>query len=148
MTKEQIAEKLRLIHRESVYSGELSRYAVRSIREGRSSYPVSNLLNYCEGSGIQMVMMDSTTDEIYPVDEIMEVHELIRFLMDRYETDAQYVYRKTGIHYTEPKFGRAHLSINTLLAVCSSLHCWIDFLRRDESSVIIPENYGNKKRTT
>ena len=130
MTKEQIAEKLRQIHKESDYSGGLSDYAVRSIREGRSSYPVKNLLDYCEGSHIQMVLMDSTTNEIYPMDEVSEVHELIRFLMDRYNTDAIDVYRKTGIHYTEPKYGRAPLSINTLLAVCSTLHCWIDFLQK------------------
>lgn len=148
MNKEQLANRLKAIHEKCVYSGELSNYAVRSIREGRSSYSVSNLIKYCKGSNLELIMIDITTNESYPIDDVMDVHNVIGMLMERYNVDAMYVYRRTGVHYTEPKFECAPLSINTLLAVCSSLHCKIDFLIYDESSVITSDDYGNKKRTT
>lgn len=130
MTKEQLADKLKEIRQVNQYSGKLSGYAVRSIEESRSSYPVSNLIDYCEGINLQMVMTDMATDESYAVHEIMDIHEVIDMLMKRYGIDSQYVYRKTAIHYTAPKNGNASLSVNTLLAVCSSLHCKIDFIRK------------------
>lgn len=130
MTKEQLADKLKEIRQGNQYSGKLSGYAVRSIEESRSSYPVSNLIDYCEGTNLQMVMTDMATDESYAVHEIMDIHEVIDMLMKRYGIDSQYVYRKTAIHYTAPKNGNASLSVNTLLAVCSSLHCKIDFIRK------------------
>jgi len=130
MTKEQLAIKLNEVCGNNVYSGNLSSYAVRSIIEGRSSYPVSNLIDYCEGTDVRMAITDLATDEIYDIEEIMQVHEVIGMLMERYGIDAQFVYRKTAVHYTAPKNGRASLSINTLLAVCSSLHCKIDFQRK------------------
>ena len=130
MTKEQLADKLKEIRQVNQYSGKLSGYAVRSIEESRSSYPVSNLIDYCEGTNLQMVMTDMATDESYAVHEIMDIHEVIDMLMKRYGIDSQYVYRKTAIHYTAPKNGNASLSVNTLLAVCSSLHCKIDFIRK------------------
>ena len=130
MTKEQLADKLKEIRQDNRYSGNLSGYAVRSIEESRSSYPVSNLIDYCEGTKLQMVMVDMATDEAYIVCEIMDVHEIIDMLMKRYDVDSQYIYRKTAVHYTAPKNGHAPLSVNTLLSVCSSLHCKIDFLRK------------------
>ena len=130
MTKEQLADKLKEIRQDNRYSGNLSGYAARSIEESRSSYPVSNLIDYCKGTKLQMVMVDMATDEAYIVCEIMDVHEIIDMLMKRYNVDSQYIYRKTAVHYTAPKNGHAPLSVNTLLAVCSSLHCKIDFLRK------------------
>ena len=130
MTKETIADKLKEMNQGNRYSGKLSGYAVRSIEESRSSYPVSNLIDYCEGMNLQMVMVDMATDEVYVVHEIMDIHEIIDMLMKRYNIDYQLVYRKTAVHYTAPKNGRASLSVNTLLAVCSSLHCKIDFIKR------------------
>lgn len=129
MTKEQLADKLKGIRQDNKYSGKLSGYAVRSIEESRSSYPVSNLIDYCEGTNLQMVMVDMATDEMYDICEVMDIHEAIDMLMKRYNIDSQYIYRKTAVHYTAPKNGRAPLSVNTLLAVCSSLHCKIDFIR-------------------
>ena len=148
MTKEQLAKKLSVVCGKNVYSGELSDYAIRSIKESRSSYPVSNLIDYCKGMDVRMAITDMATDEAYRVFEIMDVHNVIMMLMERYGIDSQYIYRKTAVHYTAPKNGRASLSINTLLAVCSSLHCRIDFLENDESSVITSDDYGNEKRTS
>ena len=147
MTKEQLAYKLNGFRKHG-YSGKLSGYAVCSIEESRSSYPVSNLIEYCEGINARMVMCDFATDEKFPIESIMDVHEVIRMLMERYNVDSNLIYRQTAIHYTQPKNGRTSLSINTLLAVCSSLHCKIDFVDSDESSVIIPDDYGNEERTT
>jgi len=130
MTKEQLAKKLNEVCGNNVYSGKLSGYAVRSIVESRSSYPVSNLIEYCEGMDVRMAITDLATDEVYTIDEIMQVHEVIGMLMERYDVDYQFVYRKTAVHYTAPKDGRASLSVNTLLAVCSCLHCKIDFQRK------------------
>ena len=94
MTKEQLADKLKEIRQVNQYSGKLSGYAVRSIEESRSSYPVSNLIDYCEGTNLQMVMTDMATDESYAVHEIMDIHEVIDMLMKRYGIDSQCVYRK------------------------------------------------------
>lgn len=147
MTKEQLAHKLKGLKKHG-YSGKLSGYAVCSIEESRSSYPVSNLIEYCKGTDIRMVMTDFATDEVYLIESIMDVHEVIGMLMERYNVDSNLIYRQTAVHYTSPKNGRTSLSVNTLLAVCSSLHCKVDFVESDESSVIIPDDYGNEERTT
>lgn len=129
MTKEQLAIKLAQISQENKCPEKLSDYSIKSIREGRSSYPVSNLIDYCEGMELQMMMVDLATDEMYGIYGIMDVHNVIGMLMKRYNIDCQRIYRETSVHYTPPKNKRTSLSINTLLAVCSVLHCKIEFCR-------------------
>ena len=130
MTKEQLAVRIKEAANGRTYCGELSGYAISSIIEGRSSYPVSNLISYCNGIDIQFAITDINTDECYDIDDIMDVHNVVEMLMSRYMVDYKLVYRKTAVHYTAPKNGQAPLSINTLLAVCSVLHCKLDFVSR------------------
>lgn len=106
----------------------LTKYAVKSIEEGRSSYPVANLLAYCGELSIQMTITDLAMDEIYPVDTIQEVHEVLQMLMQRWKIDDIDIYRKSGIHYTAPKGKTGSLSITTMLAMCKVLHCKLDFV--------------------
>lgn len=144
MNQEQIAEKLKAISQDKVYKGGLSTYAVQSIRSGRSNYPVSNLITYCQDLGLKFVMIDLTTeDRFFPV-SILGVHKVLNLLMDRYEVDNKLIYRKTAVHYTAPKSlveeelekiksvsGSSKyvtpLSIKTLLAVCEVIHCDLSF---------------------
>lgn len=130
MTKEQLAARIKGATKDKEYHGELSGYAIASITEGRSSYPVANLISYCNGLDLQFAITDINTDECYDIDDIMDVHNVIKMLMDRYMVDHKLVYRMTAVHYTAPKNGQAPLSINTLLAVCSVLHCKLDFVSR------------------
>lgn len=106
----------------------LSKYAVKSIEEGRSSYPVTNLLLYCKALSMQMAITDLAMDEIYPVDTIQEVHEVLQMLMQRWKIDDVDIYRKSGVHYTAPKGNTGSLSITTMLAMCKVLHCKLDFV--------------------
>lgn len=106
----------------------LTKYAVKSIEEGRSSYPVSNLLVYCEALHLQMAITDLAMDETYPVDTIQEVHEVLQMLMQRWKVDDTDIYRKSGVHYTAPKGNTGSLSITTMLAMCKVLHCKLDFV--------------------
>lgn len=127
MNKEKLAIELTRMRNGNPVSG-LSDYAVESICKGRSSYPVANLLTFCQALSLQMVITDLATDESYPVDTIDEVHDVLQMLMKRWQIDDSCMYRKTGIHYTAPKGKTGSLSIVTMLAMCSALHCKLDFV--------------------
>lgn len=91
-----------------------------------------------------VIIVDETTEERYEIDSVMAMHNILSLLMDRYNVDAQLVYRKTAIHYTLPKVIEpgnkskskqkgeqkfsASLSVKTLLAVCEVIHSDILFL--------------------
>jgi len=126
MNRKQFTKMLGRIKLPQKYSGHLSGYAVQSIVKGRSSYPVSNLVEYCNGTGVRMTMTDMTTDEAYDIDKVENVHEVIGMLMNRYDIGVKRIFLETGVHYTPPNKQRSPLSIDTLLAVCSSLHCKIE----------------------
>lgn len=136
MTQQEIAKRLQIGN--NPYKGKLTSYAVKSIVEGKSNYPVSNLLQYCNDMNIVITMLDETTEDKFYPKTILEVHWILNLLMDRYEVDPKLVYRKTGIYYTPPKTFEqeeldklksqgvrfaAPLSIKTLLAVCEVIHC-------------------------
>lgn len=137
MNQDLIAIKLQDLLQNTVYNGSLTAYAVKSIEMGRSNYPVANLITYCKDMNLKVVMLDLTTeDHFYPI-SVLEVHQVLDLLMQRYEVDSKLVYRKTGIHYTAPKSldtkvleemkAATPLSIKTLLAVCQVIHCNLDF---------------------
>lgn len=133
MNQEQFAHRLDEAVTDRNYKGELTPYTLQSIEKSRSNYPVSNLLAYCKGYGLRMVMQDMATEDSFFPKTVLEVHEVLGLLMKRYMVDYQMVYRKTGVHYTSPKsdaenkkYG-APLSIKTLLAVCETIHCDILF---------------------
>lgn len=127
MNKEKLGEELSHRRGGSPIEG-LSDYTIKSIEEGRSSYPVTNLLIYCEALSLQLTITDLATDEIYPVDTIKEVHEVLQMLMQRWKVDEATIYRKANVHYTAPKGNTGSLSINTMLAMCKVLHCKLDFV--------------------
>lgn len=127
MNKEKLGEELSHRRNGSPIEG-LSNYAIKSIEEGRSSYPVTNLLTYCEALSLQLTITDLAMDEIYPVDTIQEVHEVLQMLMKRWKIDDATMYRKANVHYTAPKGNTGSLSINTMLAMCKVLHCKLDFV--------------------
>lgn len=126
MTKEELAAKLNGISK-SEYKGKLSGYAVKSIESGRSSYPVSNLIEYCKGTGLRIFMVDLAMDEVFEIEKTMDIHKVIGILMERYEISPNTILQKADVHYTPPQKGRISFSINTLLGICSVLHCRIDF---------------------
>lgn len=145
MNQEQIAEKLKAVSQDKVYKGGLSAYAVQSIKSGRSNYPVSNLIAYCQDLGLKFVMTDLATEDCFYPSSVLDVHKVLNLLMDRYEVDHKLVYRKTAVHYTVPKSlveeeleeirakseGNkyvAPLSIKTLLAICEVIHCDLSFV--------------------
>ena len=145
MNQEQIAEKLKAVSQDREYRGSLSSYAAQSIISGRSNYPVSNLITYCQDLGLKFVMTDLATEDCFYPASVLDVHKVLNLLMDRYEVDHKLVYRKTAVHYTVPKSlveeeleeikakseGNkyvAPLSIKTLLAVCKVIHCDLSFV--------------------
>ena len=128
MNKEKLGIELSRIRNGRPTKG-LTNYAVKSIEEGRSSYPVTNLLIFCKDLSLQMVFTDMATDESYPVDNIQEIHAVLQMLMKRWQIDDALMYRKTGIHYTAPKGKTGSLSIVTMLAMCKALHCKLDFIQ-------------------
>lgn len=140
MNQEQIAERLKTVSQGKLYSGNLTSYASKSIEDGRSNYPVSNLITYCKDMNLKMVMFDLTTEDCFYPLSVIDVHKVLDLLMRRYNVDYKLIYRKTAVHYTAPKSfdentlkkmkdeskGKksvAPLSIKTLLAVCDVIHC-------------------------
>lgn len=130
MTTEQIAERLREVRGDGEYVGSMSGYSRMTIEQHRANYPVSNLMGYCDGLGIQPIITDMTMSESYDVDSVSDVHEVIAMLMKRYEIDEKYLYRKTARHYTPPKEGRTSLSIEVLLAILDAMMCKLDFIKK------------------
>ena len=128
MNKEKLGIELAHIRNGRPVNG-LTNYAIESIEKGRSSYPVANLIVYCEALSLQIIMTDTATDESYPVDDMQEIHDVLQMLMKRWRIDDSCMYRKTGIHYTAPKGKTGSLSIVTMLAMCSALHCKLDFIQ-------------------
>lgn len=128
MNKEQLGATLSHMRGDKVVEG-LTKYAIKSIEDGRSSYPVANLMAYCEALSLQMAIKDIATDEIYPVDTIEEVHEVLQMLMKRWQITETIIYQKANVHYTAPKAGKGSLSITTLLAMCKVLHCKLLFVK-------------------
>lgn len=131
MNKEKLGMVLTALRNERPIES-LTAYTVQSIEDARASYPVPNLIAYCNDLSIKIVMTDMATDESYPVDNISDVHSILQMLMGRYQTDHKLIYRKTGIHYTAPASsgGKAEsLRITTLLAMCDVLHCKLDFIQ-------------------
>lgn len=129
MNKEKLGERLSHI-RNGKSITRLSKYVVKSIEDGRASYSISNLIVYCEELSLQMTITDLAFDEIYPVDTIYEVHDVLQMLMERWKIDESIIYRKTGAHYTAPKYDRCSLSINTMLSMFKVLHCKLDFVTK------------------
>lgn len=127
MNKEKLGIELSHKRGERLIYG-LTSYAVKSIEEGRSSYPVANLLVYCKELSMQMTLTDLATEETYSVNSIQEVHDTLQMLMKRWKVDAKIIYRKTGLHYTPFKGKNGSLSIVTMLAMCDVLHCELDFV--------------------
>lgn len=128
MNKEKLGVQLAFMRDGKQIDG-LTKYAIKSIEEGRSSYPVANLLKYCKSIGRRMVITDMATDESYAIDEIEEVHEVLQWLMDRWKIDEALMYRKTGIHYTAQKGNTGSISITTMLSMLSALHAKLDFVK-------------------
>lgn len=128
MSKEELGIKLTQLRDGAQIIG-LTSYAIKSIECGRSSYPVTNLLKYCEALKLRLILTDVATTESYRVDDIQEIHEVLQMLMKRWQIDDSLMYRKTGIHYTAPKGNTGSLSITTMLAMCSVLHCELNFIK-------------------
>ena len=129
MNKERLGAKLSHI-RNGKSITRLSKYVVKSIEDGRASYSISKLIVYCEELSLQMAITDLAFDEVYPVDTIFEVHDVLQMLMRRWNIDESMIYRKTGAHYTAPKYSASPLSINTMLSMCKVLHCKLDFVTK------------------
>lgn len=134
MIQKQIAKRLNSLLGGRTYNGNsLSEYAAGSIQNGSSNYPVSNLMVYCRDMGLRLVMTDKATEDIFCPVSTLEVHMVLDRLMKRYKIDYNYVYRKTGVHYTAPKSlngtdkRSSSLSIKTLWAVCETINCDLDF---------------------
>lgn len=144
MTQEQVAEKIKAAASDKTYCGGLTPYAVKSIEDGRSNYPVSNLITYCQDMNLKIVMIDLTTEDCFYPTSVLDIHKVLDLLMKRYSVDYKLVYRKTAVHYTAPKSfdekelekiktkpqGKKYLvplSIKTLLAVCDVIHCDLRF---------------------
>lgn len=144
MTQEQIAERIKAASHNKKYCGSLTSYAVKSIIEGRSNYPASNLITYCQDMNLKLVMFDLVTEDCFYPKSVLDIHKVLDLLMRRYNVDYKLVYRKTAIHYTAPKSfdekdlekmksdsnGKkyvAPLSVKTFLAVCDVIHCDLRF---------------------
>lgn len=112
----------------------LSKYAVKSIEKGRSSYPVSNLIVYCNELNIQLSIIDSTTDDVFPVNSTADVHAILQLLMKRWKITELDIYKKTEVHYTPPKGNEGSLSINTLLTMLKVLHCKLKYIQKTDTT--------------
>ena len=44
MNQEQLADRIKSVKEDVVYSSNLTSYAIQSIESGRSNYPVANLI--------------------------------------------------------------------------------------------------------
>lgn len=128
MTKEEIGKRLAEIRNGGKIDSIMTKYAIQSIEKCRSSYPVSNLIALCNALNVQLYMEDTITGEKYPIDSIEDCHEIIGFLMDRYDTDEKAVYKLTGTHYTAPRGDSQPLSVNTLYDVCNALKADLSLL--------------------
>lgn len=121
MTKEEIGKRLTEIRNGRKIGNGMTEYTIQSIEQCRSSYPVSNLVALCNALHVQLYVEDTNTGEKFPVDSVSDCHEVLGFLMDRYDIDFMGIYRLTGTHYTAPKGSSQPLSVNTLYDVCKAL---------------------------
>lgn len=147
MNQEQLADRIKSVKEDVVYSSNLTSYAIQSIESGRSNYPIANLITYCNDAHLMLTMVDMATEDKFHPLSVLDVHKILDLLMKRYKIDHKLVYRKTGVHYTPPKSfipedlermksdsdGKkyvAPLSIKTLLAVCDVIHCDLQFSQK------------------
>lgn len=105
----------------------LSKYAIKSIEKGRSSYPVSNLVTYCRDLSIQLAIVDKATNETFVVNTTGDVHTTLQLLMKRWHITDLDIYKKTGAHYTPPRGDNGALSIKTLLIMLDVLHATLEY---------------------
>lgn len=143
MTKEDITQRLNEAKPDGKVCQQLTQYAVKSIEKGLSNYSVNSLTTYCNELGIKICIQDLCTEDIFMPTSASDIHKVIGLMMYRYQIDEKLIYRKTGVHYSAPKWTKrkepvteeaimnsnpsAPLSINTLVEVCSCLHCNITF---------------------
>lgn len=128
MNREQFTERLATAINGRTYQGKLTDYAAHSIERSKSNFPVTNLITYCQDMNLAIVMTDMATEDVFYPTSVIEVHNILNLLMQRYDIDNKLVYRKTAVHYTVPKSDDvAPLSIKTLLAVCEVIHCDLSF---------------------
>lgn len=103
MNAEQVAQKLIKASENRPYKGTLSKFALQSIKSGKVVYSAANLLAFCEGYGLKMAMVDQATLQRFYPNSVLEIHNTLKYLMERYEVDCNLVYRKTAVHYTPCK---------------------------------------------
>lgn len=138
MTQKEIVNNLKLAVGDRPYQGSLTYYATQSIEQSKSNYPVSNLIQYCKDMNVQMFVQDGVTLDKFKVSSVLDVHNIISLLMERYEVTFNTIHQKTSVYYTAPKSYekekvnklrskdkriKTPLSINTLIAVFQVLHC-------------------------
>lgn len=127
MTQKEIADRLNVLTRGRSYKGSLTRYVLNSITEAKSNYTVSNLIQYCQDMNVILIMEDDVTEEKYVVGSVMDVHNVLGLLMERYGINPRTISQIANVHYTIPTKEAAPLSIKTFLAVCGVMRCNLYF---------------------
>lgn len=128
MNKETIGAYLVKLRKNKVIK-DLSPHKIISVQTGRSSYPVSSLLAYCDNINVQVAITDIALNEVYPIDDITGMHDILAMLMERYHEDARSLFRKTGVTYTTPKSNTVGMSIDSLLKLLTAFGAKLDFVQ-------------------
>jgi len=107
---------------------KLGKYASDTIETGRHSFPVSNMLIYCEDYDIGAVVYDKKRKFEYKVADMDDVNQTIRFLLDWRHVSVNKLCRDIGRVYTDrERDGKLSMSIDTFLKVLKYLDCELRF---------------------
>lgn len=131
-----IVSDLNLIVSDKPYVGELTQYAVESIKTGRGNYPIANLMAYCEDMNVTVKLIDMNTDDEYPLIDQKNLHEILGGLMYHYNVTPTIILREGEVYYTPPGYNdekrkveeeELTISVDTFMGVCDVLHCYLKF---------------------
>lgn len=108
----------------------LGGHAIISIESGRSSYPVANLVTYCNDYSITFNIVKRRPTKRYAIRTIDDIHEAIRELMELKNVNLNHLRMAINSDLSTKKIGKnIPISIDTLISVLDYFECELEFIK-------------------
>ena len=108
----------------------LGSHAIISIESGRSSYPVANLVTYCNDYSITFNIVKRRPTKRYAIRTIDDIHEAIRELMELKNVNLNHLRMAINSDLSTKKIGKnIPISIDTLISVLDYFECELEFIK-------------------
>ena len=108
----------------------LGGHAIISIESGRSSYPVANLVTYCNDYSIAFNIVRRRPTKRYAIRTIDDIHEAIRELMELKNVNLNHLRMAINSDLSTKKIGKnIPISIDTLISVLDYFECEFEFIK-------------------